>query len=151
MSEFVVSIDQGTTSSRCMIFDHSGQSRGSSQLEHTQYYPQPGWVEHDPIEIWQRTQEVIRGAIESSDIKPQDIRAIGVANQRETVVVWDKNSGKPFYKAIVWQDTRTKDICDRLAIDEGQDRFRSQNRTSPGDLFLWPKDRMDSRKYPGSS
>src|SRR5512145_1396480 len=119
----VASIDQGTTSTRCMLFDHSGQVAGLAQKEHQQIYPQPGWVEHDPLEIWQRTQEVIRAAMAQASAVPQ---AIGITNQRETAVVWHRYTGQPLHNAIVWQDTRTKGICDALAAEGGQDRLRAK-------------------------
>ena len=114
MLKFIAAIDQGTTSTRCIIFDHNGQIVGVNQKEHQQIYPQPGWVEHDPIEIWRCTQEVITGAIRKSSISKRDLAAVGITNQRETTIVWDKNTGKPFYNAIVWQDTRTKLAALRL-------------------------------------
>jgi glycerol kinase len=126
MPKYIAAIDQGTTSTRCILFDHEGRIIHSAQREHRQIYPQPGWVEHDPIEIWQRTQEVIREILVAGNINPTEIAAIGVTNQRETTVVWDRNTGEPFYNAIVWQDTRTKSICDELAKDGGQDRFRAK-------------------------
>jgi glycerol kinase len=124
MANYIAAIDQGTTSTRCMLFDHEGNIAASAQREHTQIYPQPGWVEHDPLEIWQRTQEVIQEVITKQSIAPKDISAIGVTNQRETTVVWDRNTGIPYYNAMVWQDTRTKEICDRLSLEGGKDRFR---------------------------
>src|SRR5262245_12460768 len=101
MAKYVAAVDQGTTSTRCMIFNHSGEPVVVSQLEHEQIYPQPGWVEHDPIEIWERTQDVIKGAIERAGTTPDNIAAVGVTNQRETTVVWDKNTGKPYHNALV--------------------------------------------------
>src|SRR5688572_18963776 len=106
MSKYVAAIDQGTTSTRCMIFDHGGNVIAVDQKEHQQMYPQPGWVEHDALEIWQRTQEVITGAMQKGNLSVQDILAVGITNQRETTVVWDKKTGRPVYNAIVWQDTR---------------------------------------------
>jgi glycerol kinase len=124
MAIYSAAIDQGTTSTRCMIFDHSGRVVSIDQKEHEQIYPQPGWVEHDPLAIWERTQEVIKGAVAKAEAEPGDIAAVGVTNQRETTVVWNRHTGEPYHNAIVWQDTRTKDICDHLAQDGGQDRFR---------------------------
>lgn len=109
--KYVVAIDQGTTSTRCMIFDKKGLPVCSDQMEHEQIFPKPGWVEHDAMEIWSRTQDVIRGALEKGKISPEEIAAIGVTNQRETTVVWDKATGKPICNAIVWQCTRTQDFC----------------------------------------
>jgi glycerol kinase len=110
MTEYVAAIDQGTTSTRCMLFTHSGEVASLSQREHEQIFPQPGWVEHDPLEIWARTQEVIRDALAKADVKPGEISAVGITNQRETTLVWNPKTGKPYFNAIVWQDTRTKDI-----------------------------------------
>ena len=126
MAKYVAAIDQGTTSTRCMIFNHSGESVGIHQLEHEQIYPKPGWVEHDPMEIWARTQDVIKGAMEKAGITHKDLAAVGITNQRETTVVWDKNTGKPLHNALVWQDTRNADVVAEMAKDGGQDRFRPQ-------------------------
>ncbi len=139
MPDYVASIDQGTTSTRCIIFDHQGSIASVAQKEHRQIYPQPGWVEHDPLEIWQRTQEVISEAITKAEIKPKQIVAVGVTNQRETSVIWDRHTGKPYYNAIVWQDTRTKDICNWLSADGGQDRFRSKVGLPLATYFSGPK------------
>lgn len=114
MGKYVLALDQGTTSSRAIIFDHNGKSVGVAQKEFTQIYPKPGWVEHDPMEIWGTQSGVAREALETTGIRPQDIAAIGITNQRETTVVWDKNTGKPVYNAIVWQCRRTAGICDDL-------------------------------------
>lgn len=127
MPDYIAAIDQGTTSSRCMIFNHAGEAAGSYQLEHQQIYPQPGWVEHDPMEIWQRTQEVIQGALQKVGITYKNLKAIGVTNQRETTVVWDRRTGRPLYNAIVWMDTRNnKLVADLIAKSGGQDRYRPQ-------------------------
>jgi glycerol kinase len=139
MPKLIAAIDQGTTSTRCMIFNHQGQVVSSAQKEHLQIFPQPGWVEHDPVEIWQCTQEVIRAAITKANILPLDIAAVGITNQRETALVWDRKSGKPFYNAIVWQDTRTKNICDQLAEEGGQDRFRNRVGLPLATYFSGPK------------
>jgi glycerol kinase len=124
VSEYIVAIDQGTTSTRAIVFDHSGSIVSSGQKEHEQIFPRAGWVEHDPAEIWDNTREVIGQALSRADITRHDVVAVGITNQRETAVVWDKNTGKPVYNAIVWQDTRTQDIVDRLAADGGGDRFK---------------------------
>lgn len=137
--KYAAAVDQGTTSTRFMVFDHSGQVVGVHQMEHEQIYPQAGWVEHDPMEIWARTQDVIKAALDKNGIDANDIAAIGVTNQRETTVVWDKNTGKPYYNAIVWQCTRTKDICDDLAKDGGQDRFRAKVGLPLATYFSGPK------------
>lgn len=129
---FIGAIDQGTTSSRFVILNHHGEVVSSYQLEHRQIYPQPGWVEHDPIEIWQRTSECILGALRTGNIRPQDIAAIGITNQRETVVIWNPKTGEPWLNAIVWQDTRTADICHELAREGGQIAFGKRRDC------LWP-------------
>ncbi len=139
MGRYVAAIDQGTTSTRCIIFDRQGNIIGVDQKEHRQIYPQPGWVEHDPMEIWERTQEVVRGAIAQAGIDPKDIVAVGVTNQRETTVVWDRHTGKPYYNAIVWQDTRTDKICEQLAQEGGQDRFRPKTGLPLATYFSGPK------------
>jgi glycerol kinase len=139
MSKYVAAIDQGTTSTRCMLFDRSGQVAGAAQKEHTQYYPQPGWVEHDPLEIWERSQEVVRLALQNSQVSAADLAGVGITNQRETTLVWNPRTGNPLYNAIVWQDTRTKEICDRLAQDGGQDRFREKVGLPLATYFSGPK------------
>ncbi len=149
MTQYVGAIDQGTTSTRFMIFDHAGRVIAVHQLEHRQIYPQPGWVEHDPMEIWERTQQVIKGALEKAKINPSDLVAIGVTNQRETTIVWDKRTGKPFYNAIVWQCTRTKEICDALAREGGQDRFRAKTGLPIATYFSGPKIKWILDNVPG--
>ena len=139
MAKYAAAIDQGTTSTRCMIFDHAGRVAAIDQKEHAQIYPEPGWVEHDPLEIWERTQGVIAGALRQGNVDPKDIAAVGVTNQRETTVVWEKATGKPVYNAIVWQDTRTADICNALAKDGGQDRFRARAGLPLATYFSGPK------------
>ncbi len=139
MEKFVAAVDQGTTSTRCMIFNHSGEPVGIDQLEHEQIYPKAGWVEHDPMEIWARTQDVIKGAMKDAGVTADDLVAVGITNQRETTVVWDKNTGKPYYNAIVWQDTRTDRICNALAKDGGQDRFRDKVGLPLATYFSGPK------------
>lgn len=149
MAKYVAAVDQGTTSTRFMVFDHSGQVVSVHQLEHEQIYPQPGWVEHNPMEIWERTQQVIKTALERNGIDPKEIAAIGVTNQRETTIVWDKKTGKPYYNAIVWQCTRTKDICDELAKDGGQDRFRAKTGLPLATYFSGPKLKWILDNVPG--
>jgi len=127
MPMYVAAVDQGTTSTRCMIFNKAGESVGIHQLEHRQIYPQPGWVEHDPIEIWQRTQQVVKQALEQTRITCADLAAVGVTNQRETTVIWDKNTGQPLHNAVVWMDTRNgKLVADMSQKYGGQDAFRSK-------------------------
>ena len=124
MTDYILSIDQGTTSTRAMIFDHAGSVISSGQLEHDQIFPKPGWVEHDPKQIWDNTREVIGQALSKANITRHNIQAVGITNQRETAVVWDKNTGIPVYNAIVWQDTRTQPIVDRLA-DGNVERYKA--------------------------
>ena len=139
MAEYAAALDQGTTSSRCMIFDHGGQVAAVEQLEHEQIYPQAGWVEHDANEIWVRCLEVMEGALEKVGGNAGDVTAIGITNQRETTVVWDRNTGEPVFNAIVWQDTRTDKICEELSRDGGQDRFRLKNGLPIATYFSGPK------------
>ncbi|MEO8907252.1 MAG: glycerol kinase GlpK [Microbacteriaceae bacterium] len=124
MSDYVLAIDQGTTSTRSIVFDRGGTVVASGQLEHEQIFPRAGWVEHDALAIWANTQTVIAKALANAHVTTQDIAAVGITNQRETAVVWDKRTGQPICNAIVWQDTRTQPIVDRLAADGGVDRFR---------------------------
>ena len=126
MSNYVLAIDQGTTSSRSIIFDKAGSIVSTGQKEHEQIFPKAGWVEHNPKEIWDNTREVIGQALSKANLTRHDIEAIGITNQRETAVVWDKNTGEPVYNAIVWQDTRTQPIVDRLAADGGIERFKAK-------------------------
>jgi len=114
MSKYILSFDQGTTSSRAILFDHQGQIHATSQKEFTQIFPKPGWVEHDPLEIWSTQMGVATEAISSKGLSIDDVAAIGITNQRETTVVWNKITGQPIYNAIVWQDRRTADFCDTL-------------------------------------
>ena len=139
MAEYVGALDQGTTSTRFMIFNHSGGVVGIDQKEHKQIFPKPGWVEHDALEIWTRCQEVIKGALQKTGLKASDLAAVGITNQRETAVVWDKKTGKPVHNAIVWQDTRTDTICNELAKDGGQDRFRTKVGLPLATYFSGPK------------
>jgi glycerol kinase len=139
MARYVGALDQGTTSTRFMIFDHAGAVVAVEQKEHEQIYPKPGWVEHDANEIWTRSGEVIRGCLAKAGIKATDLAAVGVTNQRETTVVWDRRTGKPIHNAIVWQDTRTADICNELAKDGGQDRLRPKVGLPLATYFSGPK------------
>jgi glycerol kinase len=126
MKQYVIAIDQGTTSSRAIVFDRSGNIVSSGQKEHEQIFPQAGWVEHNPVEIWDNIREVIGSALSKANLTSHDIAAVGITNQRETAVVWDRTTGRPVYNAIVWQDTRTQDIVDGLARYGGVDRFKKQ-------------------------
>ena len=139
MGTYVGAVDLGTTSNRFIIFDQKGRIVGLDQKEHEQIFPKPGWVEHDPMEIWRNTQAVIRGALGKSGVKSSDLAAIGITNQRETAVVWDKHTGRPFYNAIVWQCTRTDTICNDLMAEGGQDRFREQTGLPIATYFSGPK------------
>ncbi len=139
MTKYVGALDQGTTSTRFMIFDHAGGVVAVDQKEHEQIYPKPGWVEHDPMEIWTRSVEVIRGALAKAGLTAADLAAVGITNQRETTVVWDRRTGKPVYNAIVWQDTRTDQICAALAKDGGSDRLRPKTGLPLATYFSGPK------------
>jgi glycerol kinase len=137
MAQYAAAIDQGTTSTRFMVFDHGGQVVSVDQKEHEQIYPKPGWVEHDANEIWERTQEMVKTGVGKT--KAADIAAVGVTNQRETTVVWDRSTGQPVHNAIVWQDTRTDQICNELSGDGGQDRFRAKTGLPIATYFSGPK------------
>ena len=121
---FVMAIDQGTTSSRAILFDHAGQIVSVGQKEHEQIFPKAGWVEHNPIEIWDNIRECVADALQKAEVNRHEVAAVGITNQRETVVVWDKNTGQPIYNAIVWQDTRTSQIIRELAGDDGPSKYR---------------------------
>ncbi|HZZ42570.1 MAG TPA: glycerol kinase GlpK [Tepidisphaeraceae bacterium] len=138
MNSLIASIDQGTTSTRCVLFSSDGGTF-LSQKEHKQHYPHPGYVEHDPLEIWRNTQHVIADALAKASASPTQIAAVGITNQRETTVVWDKRTGQPLHHAIVWQDTRTKSICDAYAKDGGPDRFRPLTGLPLATYFSAPK------------
>ena len=122
--KYVMAIDQGTTSSRAILFDHSGQIVSVGQKEHEQIFPKAGWVEHNPIEIWDNIRSCVADALQKAQVNRHEIAAVGITNQRETVVVWDKNTGEPVYNAIVWQDTRTSQIIRELAGEEGMSKYR---------------------------
>lgn len=139
MPKYILAIDQGTTSTRCIVFNHSGTIITADHKEHQQIYPRPGWVEHNPVEIWQKTLEVISNALHKADLSPQDIAAIGITNQRETTVAWNKLTGLPYDNAIVWQDTRTDVFCNQLAADGGQDRLREKTGLPLATYFSGPK------------
>jgi glycerol kinase len=139
MAKFAAALDQGTTSSRAMVFNHEGRVESVAQKEHEQIYPKPGWVEHDPKEIWARSQEVLDEALEAAGASTDDIAGLGITNQRETTVVWDRNTGEPVMNALVWQDTRTDKLVDQLSADGGQDRFRSKVGLPLATYFSGPK------------
>ena len=135
MPDFVGAVDQGTTSTRFMIFDHAGKEQGRHQLEHQQILPRAGWVEHNPIEIWERTGAVIRSAMNARGLSSSDLAACGITNQRETTVVWDRRTGRPYYNAIVWQDTRTDKIASALDRDGRGDVIRQKAGLPPATYF----------------
>lgn len=139
MTELVGAIDQGTSSTRFMIFDERGRVVGMAQEEHSQIFPKPGWVEHDPVEIWTKTCQVIERALTDANVAASDLAAVGITNQRETAVVWDRESGEPVANAIVWQDTRTADLCEELGGDEGMRRFVAKTGLPLATYFSGPK------------
>src|ERR1043166_7893082 len=126
MPQYIGAIDQGTTSTRFIVFDRTGRIVSVAQKEHQQIYPQPGWVEHDPTEIWRRTEEVMGAALEQAGLHAADFAAIGITNQRETTVLWDRKTGAPVHNALVWQDTRTAAAVAKMAAAGGGDAFRPQ-------------------------
>ncbi|WP_142281488.1 glycerol kinase GlpK [Mycobacterium kyorinense] len=134
-AEFVASIDQGTTSTRCMIFDRDGAEVGRHQLEHEQILPRSGWVEHDPVEIWERTSSVLTSVLNRTNLSPKDLAALGITNQRETTLVWNRRTGRPYYNAIVWQDTRTDRIASALDRDGRGDVIRRKAGLPPATYF----------------
>lgn len=137
--DYVVAIDQGTTSTRAIVFDRSGSIVAMDQREHRQIFPRSGWVEHDPLEVWENVRAVVGGALGKANLDAQRIVAVGITNQRETTLVWDRATGKPVHNAIVWQDTRTQAICDELAGDVGPDRFTEQTGLPLATYFAGPK------------
>jgi glycerol kinase len=148
VAEFVGAVDQGTTSTRFMVFDHSGAEVARHQLEHTQVLPRPGWVEHNPVEIWERTSAVIKTVLNTRNLKPEDLAALGLTNQRETTVVWDRRTGRPYGNAIVWQDTRTDAIAAALDRDGRGDVIRHKAGLPPATYFSggklrWLLDHVD--------
>lgn len=139
-TQYVLAIDQGTTSTRAIVFDHGGQIVSVGQKEHEQIFPRAGWVEHDPTEIWTNTREVVGLALTRANLTYRDIAAVGITNQRETAVVWDRTTGEPVYNAIVWQDTRTQKICDELgALGGGADRYKDRVGLPLATYFSGPK------------
>jgi glycerol kinase len=136
---YIAAIDQGTTSSRCMLFDEAGAIVAQAQTEHRQIFPRSGWVEHDALEIWANVQTVIAEALERAGATASDIAAVGVTNQRETTVIWERRTGRPIANAIVWQDTRTDHLVAELAGAGGQDRFRGKTGLPLATYFSGPK------------
>lgn len=137
--KYVAAIDQGTTSSRCIVFNKEGAIVAVDQREHRQMFPKPGWVEHDATEIWSKVQAVVAGAIAKAGLRADQLSALGITNQRETTVLWDRKTGKPVHNAIVWQDTRTAALCTELGGSEGQDRFRDRTGLPLASYFAGPK------------
>ncbi|MDN6799146.1 MAG: glycerol kinase GlpK, partial [Propionibacterium sp.] len=137
--DYVLAIDQGTTSSRAIIFDHKGTIAAVGQKEHEQIFPRAGWVEHNPIEVWDNVRAVVAEALAQKSLTHHDIAAVGITNQRETTVVWDKNTGEPVYNAIVWQDTRTGKIVEALGGEIGQDRYKARVGLPLATYFCGPK------------
>jgi glycerol kinase len=150
MAAYLGAIDQGTTSTRFIVFDRSGRIVSVAQKEHEQIYPKPGWVEHDPDEIWRRTQEVIQEAMEKEGLRPKDLAAIGITNQRETTLVWNKKTGRSVYNAIVWQDTRVAGAVAEFSKEGGQDRFREKTGLPLATYFSGLKIRWILNNVPGA-
>ena len=151
MSKYVGAIDQGTTSSRFMVFDQQGAVVAVAQREHRQIYPQPGWVEHDAAEIWRNTEAVIGEALARSGVRSGELAAVGITNQRETTLLWDRNTGAPLHNALVWQDTRTADLVAAYARDGGQDRFRARTGLPLATYFSALKIKWLLENVPGAS
>jgi glycerol kinase len=149
VASYIGAIDQGTTSTRFIVFDRSGNIVSVAQKEHQQIYPRPGWVEHDPEEIWRRTQEVISDAMKQRGLRPADLAAIGITNQRETTILWSRKTGKPVANAIVWQDTRTEDLVSRFSRQGGQDRYRAKTGLPLSTYFSGLKIRWILENIPG--
>lgn len=147
---YLGAIDQGTTSTRFIVFDRTGRIVSVAQKEHQQIFPKPGWVEHDPDELWRRTQEVIEEAMQKAGLRPEDLAAIGITNQRETTLVWNKQTGRPVYNAIVWQDTRVSDDVAQFSKEGGQDRFRLKTGLPLATYFSGLKIRWILSQVPGA-
>lgn len=150
-TKYIAAIDQGTTSTRCIIFDHDANQVSVGQYEHKQYFPEKGWVEHDPMEIWDNTRRAVGRAMANKDISVQDILAVGITNQRETTIVWDKHTGEPVYNAIVWQDTRTTEICQRLIGDGDAKKWQEKtglliNSYPAGPKLKWILDNVEGAR-----
>ncbi len=154
MADFVGAVDQGTTSTRFMIFDHSGVEVARSQLEHQQHLPRPGWVEHDPVEIWERAASTMASALNRADLQPEDLAAVGITNQRETTVVWNARTGRPYGNAIVWQDTRTAPLMAELERQGHGDLIRERTGLTPAAYFAggklaWMLEQVDGLRAAG--
>src|SRR5215467_3547442 len=150
LKDYVGAIDQGTTSTRFMVFDRGARIVAVAQKEHQQIYPQPGWVEHDPLEILRRTEEVISDALDQRGLRASDLAAIGITNQRETTVLWERKTGKPVANAIVWQDTRVANDVRQFSQADGQDRFRAQTGLPLSTYFSGLKLRWLLQNIPGA-
>ncbi|MBB4041479.1 glycerol kinase [Microvirga flocculans] len=150
MAQYVGAIDQGTTSSRFIVFDKAGSIVSVAQKEHAQIYPKPGYVEHDPLEIWHNTREVIRDALAKKGLTPRDLAAIGITNQRETTLIWDRRTGKPLHNALVWQDTRVDSIVEEFAREGGHDRLRAKTGLPLASYFSGLKLRWLLDNVPGA-
>ena len=150
MQGYIGSIDQGTTSTRFIVFDAKGEIVALAQTEHEQIMPRPGWVEHDPLEIWTNTRDVIGAALAHANIAAHDLAAVGITNQRETTVLWDRQTGQPVHNALVWMDTRTEQLVSRLAADGGQDRFRARTGLPLATYFSGLKLRWLLDNVPGA-
>jgi len=146
--KYIAAIDQGTTGTRCMVFSKEGEVISSAYEEHQQIYPKPGWVEHNPLEIWEKTKRVVRSALISKNIRPAEIAAIGVTNQRETTVVWDPHTGRPLHNALVWQDTRTREICQGMADRGFEEILREKTGLVISTYFSGPKIRCILENVP---
>jgi glycerol kinase len=150
MTSYIGAIDQGTTSTRFIVFDAGGNTIAVDQMEHAQIMPQPGWVEHDAAEIWANTQRVIAGALTKGGLSTADLAAVGITNQRETTVIWDKASGQPVHNALVWMDTRTSVLVAELAAEGGQDRLRARTGLPLATYFSGLKLRWRLDSVPGA-
>jgi len=150
MSSYLAAIDQGTTSTRFIVFDSAGRIVSVAQKEHEQLYPKPGWVEHDPEEIWRRTLEVISVAMQQKGLRPEDLAALGITNQRETTIVWSRKTGRAVHNAVVWQDTRVEDEVGEFSREGGQDRFREQTGLPLATYFSALKIRWILKHIPGA-
>ena len=147
--DYVASIDQGTASSRCIVFDPRARIVSVAQKEHRHHLPRPGWVEHDPEEIWGNVVSVVGDALEKAQLTVDDLAALGIANQRETTVLWHRDTGEPVHNAVTWQDTRTDQLCRELAGDVGQYRFRERCGLPLATYFSGPKIRWLLDRIPG--
>ena len=151
MGEYIMSIDQGTTSTRAIIFDREGTPKWSAQRDIDQHYPEPGWVEHDANEIWIKSLQVVAGALIEAGISAEEIKGIGITNQRETTVVWDKNTGEPIHNAIVWQSKQTSELADKLIEDGHKDLFHKKTGLVIDSYFsatkvMWLLDKVEGAR-----